>query len=841
MLRSPPLQKVILSIVAVLTVVAACCRYAAASPPDQFFEAKVRPLLIEHCITCHGGDKPDAGLSLESREGWAGRDVIVPHEPEKSLVIAAVRFEKSELKMPPEDSGMRRLTESEIQILEKWIADGAVDPRVSQSNSIGPRRRSKQFQITEQDKAHWAYQSLAHAPMTASAVTASTADGTLNVPTAINQRAVQIDQAVDQKLSQLGLTRNPAATPRELVRRAYFDLWGLPPEPGSVADFESNPTPQAWNDLIERLLNSPHYGERWGRYWLDWVRYAETNGYERDGIKPNAWRYRDYVIDAFNSDKPYNRFLTEQLAGDLLIQAERLNVDNQPQAWREAIIATGFFRLHVWDDEPDSSDVAEMDDLDDIMITTGAAMMGMTLGCARCHDHKFDPLSQADYYSMLDLFRDIDPYGLSKKGGGGRGTGQIERFLVSDATLQKWQADKELDIKQLESHLASASEEQKESLNQQLKQRKESQPPFEKALAINPPLIRKPTFVLARGDVHAPGSKVDPQLPELFRATHDGIVKNRLDLANWMTHPSNPLTARVLANRIWLKHFGSGIVTTPDDFGYTGIAPSNLELLDLLSTQLIESGWSIKAMHRAIMLSKTYQMSSRSMNSQSNQSEKAKSSAAELESIVSAYEVSTAAMKDPENQYFWRQNLRRLDAEALRDSILHYAGTLHPKHSGPSVYSNLSQEIRDTANPVSLSSWGKSSDDEQNCRSVFLIVKRSLKDPILESFDFANSISPVGQRPITTVAPQSLMMLNDEFVQKQSERLARRVLTTFASLDHRIMLLWSIVYQRKPSPAEYRSIEQFLASPSQSSREELTIWTSLCRALLNSNECIYID
>lgn len=829
MLKNLRLQKVIFSIVVVLTVVAACYRNAAASPPDQFFEAKVRPLLIEHCISCHGGDKPDAGLSLEFRDGWAGRDVIVPQAPEKSLLIAAVRFEKAELKMPPEDSGMRKLTESEIQILEKWIADGAVDPRVSQSNSTGPRRRSKQFQITEQDQEHWAYQPLSNAPIAESTVNST-------------ERAAHIDQIVDRKLSQLGLTRNPAATPRELVRRAYFDLWGLPPEPGVVADFESNPTPQAWSDLIEGLLNSQHYGQRWGRYWLDWVRYAETNGYERDGIKPNAWRYRDYVIDAFNSDKPYNRFLTEQLAGDLLIQAEHLSVDNQPQAWREAIIATGFFRLHVWDDEPDSSDVAEMDDLDDIMITTGAAMMGMTLGCARCHDHKFDPLSQADYYAMLDLFRDIDPYGLSKKGGGGRGTGQIERFLVNDATLQKWQTEKELEIKQLESRLSSAAEEQKESLNQQLKQRKESQPPFEKALAINPPPgSRKPTFVLARGDVHSPGAKVDPQLPELFRATSASATSNRLDLANWLTAPSNPLTARVLANRIWLKHFGSGIVTTPDDFGYTGIAPSNLELLDLLSVQLIESGWSIKAMHRAIMLSKTYQMSSRTTKAEFRSSDAVRSPSSPSELTVNASQTDAAELKDPENQYFWRQNLRRLDAEALRDTILHYAGTLHPKHAGPSVYSNLSQEIRDTANPVSLSSWGKSSDDEQNCRSVFLIVKRSLKDPILESFDFANSISPVGQRPITTVAPQSLMMLNDEFVQKQSERLARRVLADSNSLDRRIALLWSIVYQRKPSPSEHQTIEQFLASPSQSSREELTIWTSLCRALLNSNECIYID
>ena len=823
-----------------------CCN---ADIPEQYFESKVRPLLVEHCIACHGGEKPDAGLSLESREGWKNREVIVPASPTTSLLIQSVRYQNPKLKMPPEDSGSRRLSESEINILEKWIADGAVDPRTTQSSNIGPQRRNTMFLINEQDRAHWAYQ-----PIKSPYVS--------DLPSSPLQQSEGIDRIVDEKLQQHGLTRNRSATPRELVRRAYFDLWGLPPEPSAVAAFESNPTQAAWAVLIDRLLASHYYGERWGRYWLDWVRYAETNGYERDGMKLNAWRYRDYVIGSFNADKPYDRFLLEQLAGDFLIESEKLSADQNPQAWREAIIATGYYRLHVWDDEPDNSDVAELDDMDDIMITTGAAFMGMTLGCARCHDHKFDPLSQVDYYSLLDLFRDIDPYGLPKKGGGSRGTGQIERFLVSERELREWQEDKDWKIGDLKVQLSNAAEDQRDSLRQQLKQQRDSQPPFEKALAINvPPSGRKPTFVLARGDYQSPGSLVHPQLPELFRTppnqveqplsasqsigniaaeanestatrsvesveTEADVLNNRYDLAKWLTNRTNPLTARVLANRTWLKHFGAGIVSTPDDFGYTGIAPSNIELLDLLASQLMHNGWSIKSLHRSIMLSQTYQMSSH---------------VAEGTELKSSENSTATAMKDPENRYFWRQNLRRLDAEAIRDSMPYYSGTLHPKRSGPSVYFTLSQEIRETANPVSLQGWGSNEEAEQVCRSVFLVVKRSLRDPLLESFDFANSHSPVGQRAVTTVAPQALMMLNDSFVQKQAEKLATKVLKEPNSLENRIELLWRIVYQRAVSEVETATAEQFIVSSSLVKNDELLVWTSLCRALLNSNECIYID
>lgn len=798
----------------------------ASEPPENFFEAKIRPLLIDRCISCHSDKEADGGLSLESKEGWVEREVIAPGAPEQSLLIAAVRYQDSSLQMPPEDSGIARLSEKEIQLLERWIREGAVDPRSSQAAHSGPKLRPRQFKITQQDKSHWAYQPIRDPSL----------NGVDKGPSEM------VDQLIDDKLQPMGVTRSPIASPRELVRRAYFDLWGLPPDPEAVTAFQDDPSEAAWSSLIDKLLASPLYGQRWGRYWLDWVRFAETNGYERDGNKLNAWRYRDYVIDSFNCDKPYDRFLIEQLAGDLLIADENLTIEHTPERWKEAIIATGFYRLHAWDDEPDDTEAAELDDLDDIIVTMGAAVMGMTTGCNRCHDHKFDPFSQVDYYSMLDLFRDIDPYGQSNKGGGSRGTGRISTFFCSQKQLNDWQAQQQEKIKAIEAQIASANESEKSALQEQLKQLKEQQPPFDQALSVNPPAQgRKATFVLARGDYQSPQQQVSAAIPQLFDTLSDGHtpipaegdqvqaqaadssartpVRNRLDFARWLTSPNHPLTSRVLANRIWLNHFGAGIVPTPDDFGYSGVAPQNEELLDYLAIQLQRGGWSIKNLHRLIMNSQAYRMSSQ----------------------AHANGNAAAREHDADNGLFWRQNLRRLDAEAIRDSMLVYSGELTDKSSGPSVYSTLSAEILETANPVSVSTWISSPEDQQNCRSIYLVVKRSLKDPLLETFDFANSHTAVGQRPVTTVAPQALMLLNDRFVQKRSERIAQRLIEKTADDNQRIELLWQLIYQRIPIQIELAAVSDFLQKQSATDRSELSAWTSVVRSILNSNECIYVD
>ncbi len=792
-----------------------------------FFEAKIRPLLLERCLPCHSDAQADAGLSLESRAGWWDREVIVPGRPSESRLLQLVSSDADEERMPPPDSQKPRLNPEQVQALHQWIEQGAYDPRDATATTTGPTRRTRPFRITPRDLEHWAFQPLS--------------------PQA-RQRLATHDtaaQAIEEHLQEIwkrnDLQEIPMASPRERVRRVTFDLWGLPPEPEMVEEFEQDPSDAAWAALVDRLLESPHYGQRWGRHWLDVVRFAETNGYERDGPKPNAWRYRDYVIDAFNHDKPYDRFLLEQLAGDHLIQAEGLTSTTTPQAWREAIIATGFARLHVWDDEPDSSLAAEYDDLDDVLNTTATAFLGLTLSCARCHDHKFDPISQIDYYAWLDFFRDIDPYGLPKQGGGGRGTGRIERFLCGEQALAQWHEQRGANIAALQQRLATEPESsQRDAWQRELEQWQVAQPPFDKALAIQPPNQRPVTQVLLRGDPQSPGVVASAAVPGLFQelglpwpasrqpsssaaetTAVEGAVAalpTRLDLARWLTAPEHPLTSRVIVNRVWRQHFGTGIVPTPDDFGYTGIPPVDPELLDLLAVILQQAGGSLKSLHRAILLTEAYGRSSDRGSSAAQHN----------------------AARDPDNRYFSRQNLRRLDAESLRDAMLVQAQSLHPKEAGPSVYPTLRPEIRATANPVSVDAWPESPADEQNCRSVFLVVKRSLPDPLLEAFDFANSHSPEGARNTTTVAPQALMLLNDPWVRQQAERLTAQLLVATPDRDSRVRWLWQRVWQREPRREEQGLADRFLTE-SAGETDEREAWVRLVRILWNSNESLYVD
>lgn len=785
---------------------------------ESFFERRIRPVLIEYCLPCHSDTDRESGLSLESRAGWADRDVIAPGFPSESLLMERVLSESEDERMPPSDHASGPLSRQQILDLEEWIRRGAYDPRLETASVSGPLLRTREFKFTERDLGHWAYQ-----PRNGLPVRRQVAAG--------ESLSAGIDRYLYLNQQSQGLYLLPLATPRERVRRAYFDLWGLPPEPGAVEAFEREPTPSAWDELIDRLLASKHYGERWGRYWLDSVRYAETNGYERDGVKLEAWRYRDYVIRALNEDKSYQQFLVEQLAGDLWAQEEGITPETNEKAWRDAIIATGFYRLHVWDDEPDSSVAAEYDDLDDILNTIGTTFLGLTISCARCHDHKFDPFQQVDYYAMLDFLRDIDPYGLPKQGGGGRGTGRIHRYLVSDRAVQEWQDRQRQAIVVQQQIIESRSgDDVKAAAQAELNRLSVEQPPFERALCIMPPVGERPiTHVLNRGDPASPGATVSAATPSLFERLKvpaklersddsESAPQDRLGLARWMTKPDHPLTARVIVNRLWLGHFGQGLVPTPDDFGFTGIEPFDTHVLDALADELVSSQWSLKHIHRIIMRTRTYQATS-TLSSGSAQRNRA---------------------KDPGNLWFWRQNLRRLDAEAIRDSILYYANALHPKDHGPSVYPALLPEIRATANPVSVDSWHESPAEIQGCRSVFLVVKRSLKDPLLEAFDFANSHSPTGIRPTTIVAPQALMLLNDRFVAENAGRLAEQITSRVDSTRDRVDALWSVVFQRSPTESEALMVDRFLEG-STPEVSEVVRWARIARAILNSNEAIFID
>jgi hypothetical protein len=609
-----------------------------------------------------------------------------------------------------------------------------------------------------------------------------------------------------------------------------------------VTEFERHPTDAAWVALIDRLLESPHYGERWGRHWLDLVRYAESNGYERDGPKPHAWRYRDYVIDSFNSDKPYDQFVREQLAGDELAEAALQSELTLTPKWRASLIATGFYRLHIWDDEPDDTAAAEFDDLDDMLSTTSTAFLGLSVGCARCHDHKFDPISQADYYSLLGFLRNIDGYGQQHTGGGGRGTGKITRPLATVSESSRWYSQREARLNELRQRASQASgTEAKQSAEARLKQAEAETPPFDFALAVaeNGPKPR-PTRILLRGDVQTPGAEVPPAFPGIFaqptptppdRSNEATSTGRRRQLAEWMSDPRNPLTARVIANRVWQQHFGAGLVPTPDDFGVTGLPPSHPELLDHLASELVRQGWHLKALHRQIMTSRAYRMSSQAR-------------------------FARARHRDDANHLVWRQNLRRLDAEAIRDSVLTISGRLNPTRGGPSVFPTLPAEVHTTQDSAGKG-WQDSPLPEQDRRSIYLVVKRALKVPLLECFDAANGTSSIGQRTRTTVAPQALTLLNDPWIQIQAKAFANRVTREAGTdRDRQIERAFALALQRLPTRAEAKAARNLLQDqaalvktdpkinqqgepPTAAHRDaQQSALVSLCRGLLNVNEVL---
>jgi hypothetical protein len=699
-----------------------------------------------------------------------------------------------------------RLSAEQIGLLRAWIDQGAVWPESASVEVKDPKK-------------HWAFK----APVRPS------------VPPVPNKRRVTnpIDNFVLARLEKEKLSPSPEADKSTLIRRLSLDLTGLPPTIEEVDWFLNDRAEDAYEKVVERLLNSPHYGERWGRHWLDLVRYAESNGYERDGAKPNAWRYRDYVIESFNSDKPYDRFIREQLAGDEIADEQLAAPTVGGKEWRDAIIATGFYRLHVWDDEPDSTVKAEFDDLDDIMVTTGTAFLGLTIGCARCHDHKFDPISQPDYYSMLSFVRSVDGYGLQHTGGGGRGTGKIERPLVTPEELRRWDTEKSQRVQAAEKRVAEATDaDAKKRLEADLKHAREAAPPFDYALAIaeNGPKP-KTTHVLARGDAFTPKAEVLPAFPVVLgmpapriaeRPAEATTTGRRRVLADWIASPQNPLTARVMVNRLWQKHFGVGIVPTPDDFGRTGERSTNQPLLDYLASEFVAGGWSVKRMHKLIMTSRAYRMSSRADNRK-------------------------ALAADEANTLLWRQNLRRVEAEVVRDTMLAVSGTLNPKRGGPSVFPTLPKEVHGTQDS-SGKGWADSPPEEQNRRSIYLVVKRALKVPLLECLDFANSASPVGVRPNTTTAPQALMLLNDSFVQAQAAALATRITREGGEREGKqIERAFQLVLQRAPTKTELKASLSLLADQRQRAVAEGTpepsrvALNSFCRGLLNVNEMIYVD
>jgi mono/diheme cytochrome c family protein len=826
-----------------ITVVA-----TAAEPKDipgatleqnAFFTEKVKPLLEQHCVRCHGGAKPKGGLRLTSREHvLAGGDsgpAVSLESPAESLLIQAINYDGYE--MPP--SG--KLPKEQIEILTKWVYSGLAFPTpLAAKSSDTAAAHAGPPPVNDETKKFWSF------------VPVKLPD----VPTVQNKSWVNnpIDAFVLARLEEAGLTPNEPADKAALIRRAYYDLTGLPPEPQEVKAFLADNSPQAFERIIDRLLESPHYGERWGRHWLDLVRYAESNSYERDGAKPFVWRYRDYVIRSLNDDKPYNEFLREQIAGDEL-----------DPVTPDGIVATGFYRLGIWDDEPVDPEQAFYDDVDDIVQTTGTVFLGLTIGCARCHDHKLDPIPQRDYYSFLAYFRNIRRYGVrsheSVMEASVRTIAQDEDKTQHQELVRAYEADvrrvktrlDEIENKVKPDLVGVENDEFKteaarveivrkrvprlftdeqvqiyEALLKHREQLRANKPPaLAQALCVTEVGREVPaTHILIRGNPHVKGDIVEPAAPSVLTAPPASVVEpkeglqssgRRLALANWLADPANPLTARVMVNRVWQYHFGRGIVPTSSDFGFQGTRPTHPELLDWLAADFVDGGWRLKRLHKLIMLSSAYQMSSQGNN--------------------------IALAKDPENLLFWRFNMRRLSAEEIRDSILAANGSLNrTKMFGPSVYVRIPAEVL-AGQSRPGDGWGKSSAEDENRRSIYIHVKRSLLTPILTAYDAADTDSSCPVRFATTQPTQALGMLNSDFLQEQARAFANYVRQAGSDeLKEQVGLALTRTLQRDPKLSEIERGVQLIESLRQkhgvSTAEALPIF---CLTALNLNEFLYLD
>ncbi|TWU32269.1 Planctomycete cytochrome C [Novipirellula artificiosorum] len=798
---------------------------ADVSAPQIDFAQQIQPILAKRCFSCHGPDLAEGGVSFAEFESAmsaadSGDHAIVAGDVESSMLIARLTTDDPYERMPPWQDPV---PEEEIELLSSWIEQGA---RWSKHWSFEPMREVSPPQV---DDAAW------------------------------NKNP--IDAFVYDSLHRSGLKPNPSANRQTLIRRASYDLTGLPPAPADVDAFASDPDPGAFAKLVDRLLQSPHYGERWGRHWLDLVHYAETNSFERDNPKPNAWKYRDYVIQSFNEDKPYDRFVKEQIAGD-----ELDHVTN------ETLTATGYYRLGIWDDEPADPMQARYDELDDLITTTGQTFLGLTVNCARCHDHKIDPIPQTDYYSMLAFFEDVTRYGTR-----GDQTSNHQIDVSSEQLNEAYHANDELQ-RQIESqmqafeqagilkmaaadqrategsprerkkvldaklkhHLSQQQLSQYTSLRKQLDQARadaKALPPRESVMGLAR-YTAKPTktFVLFRGNPHSPAEEVQPSFPDIFEADEprlseppDGVGDNgrrtdaygnaswgrRRVLAEWMTSPDNRLTARVMANRIWQFHFGRGIVRSSNNFGQLGTPPTHPELLDWLAQEFVRRDWGIKSMHRLIMNSRAYQMSSRSR--------------------------SDGLEVDPGNDLFWRFDSRRLSAEEVRDSILAVNGSLNPAVYGPSFYEALSAEVL-AGQSVPGKGWGDSSSAERNRRSVYIHVKRSLLTPILSVFDFPDPDQTCEARFMTLQPGQALSLLNSDFVHVQAKRLAKSIEAAGLSNEEVVRRTIRIVFARDATDAELVEGKELIESLQANDRIDRDRAVELfALTVMNWNEFLFVD
>lgn len=804
-----------------------------AAEPSQFFERHIRPVLVEHCYKCHSAesDKLKGGLRLDTRQGTllggeSGQAGVTPGRPEASSIYTAMTWRDDAMQMPPKT----RLPDEVVANFRKWIEMGAPDPREQTVPDLAGARRGIDM---DQGRQHWAFQK----PRAAPPPILKDADWARS----------DIDRWVLAGLEQAGLKPAAEADRRTLIRRIAFDLTGLPPTPDEVAAYVSDASAQATERVIDQYLGSPRFGERWGRHWLDVARYAESSGKEVNLLYPHAWRYRDYVIDAFNRDKPYDQFLKEQIAGDLMPVR-----DKRDQA--EKIVATGFLAIGTKGHNNRDRRQFAMDLVDEQIDTVSQAMLGLTLACARCHDHKFDPVTQRDYYALAGIFlssetlygthpqlQNLNPGTLIELDAAAQMTSGLANIAATEVAELRRRLDEARTAAETAKREALAARraggdaggaaqflrvralrDRAAAIQADLDLFADDGTPrslaigvFDRARPVDSPL-------LVRGDLQQPAEVVPRGLVEVLCAKGEplniGAGSGRLDLAWFIASRDNPLTARVMANRIWLKLMGQGIVPTPDNFGVMGQKPTHPELLDHLALRFMDNGWSVKRLIREILLSRTYQMGS-------------------------AHDAHSFAA-DPDNKLRWRMSPRRLEAEAIRDAMLAVSGTLdlYPVDGSPVARAGEGREgLLLLARELAAKPYPY--------RSVYLPIIRDQIPEVLSVFDFPDASLVNGERDATNVPAQSLFLLNHGQAVSAADAFARRVAEFDGEPLERLAHAYQLAFARPPTADELTAIRAFWQRfPQQlegtaGSREkaQAAALAAFCQSLIASAEFRYLN
>ncbi len=787
-----------------------------AQDNQAVFNQKIRPVLDKNCAACHSASNSSGGLNMASLDlllsGGKHGAAIAPGDPKQSLLLQYVRGERTP-KMPMGGT----LDPAAIDTLSAAIAGMKAAPASAKKHD---------------PYLDW----LLHKPSVPA------------VPAVQNAAWVKnpIDAFVLAKLEAKNLHPAPAATKRALLRRVYFDLIGLPPTPAELDAFESDASPDAYEKIVDKLLADSRYGERWGRHWLDLARFAESDGFAIDGERPTAWRYRDYVIRSFNQDKHYDTFVKEQLAGDEMQGGNR----------SEHLVAMGFLRMGTWEADANFKTQLRQDVLNELTGTVGQVFLGFTVGCARCHDHKYDPIPQRDFYRLQAFFAPMrvedraapytDPEHPHLMKANQRqyedeseeaadALKKIETRLKEKYNSAHKKADAEPEPKKGGDFMKAlkdvkdtsfTAEERKEWTEAGDRSRRFTElalrfrPLAYSVSDVVPPQVPSlaDTYVLAGGDLGNKGEKVDPGFPQAVVGNANpatipfagGSSGRRTALADWIASPDNPLTSRVIVNRLWQHHFGEGIVRTPSDFGINGERPSHPELLDWLATQLVANKWSLKSIHRLMVTSNAYRQSTENP------------------------EYQKYAEADPKNQLLWRMNWLRLEGETIRDSVLAASGQLQKSDGGPGVFVSVPADV---ASGFEFFKWFPSSEKEQARRTIYTFQRRSVMNPMIEVFDGANMSEVCSRRSATVVPTQAFSLMNSEFMNQESKHFADHVIE-FAGPDRKkeIDRAFELALGRLPSDSERGKAEQLLGNlPSRDAMARLGL------VLFNLNEFLYLE